>query len=140
MREEECSVCVPVLLCTTELLLVDCHVTLCTLRSFTFNLLTNTLRWQAQKVYMMWLNNLAPFILALSSLLMATCEGGKIMFWMPVGSKSMKITYMPMLEELAKRGHEITVVHPHKSKQSAKGIIEILSSDKVDKFLNDLST
>ena len=79
------------------------------------------------------------FLLLLSSMLIASCEGGKILFWMPVGSKSMKITYMPMLEELAKRGHEITLVHPFKLKETVKGITEIISSDKVDHFLNDLS-
>ena len=45
---------------------------------------------------------------------------------------------MPMLEELAKRGHEITLVHPFKT-ESVEGITEILSSDKIDKFLNDIS-
>ena len=78
------------------------------------------------------------FILTLATLL-ASCEAGKIMFWMPVGSKSMKITYMPMLEELAKRGHEITVVHPFKMKEPVKGITEIISVDKVDKFLADIT-
>lgn len=73
-------------------------------------------------------------------LLVTYGEGGKILFWSPFGSKSTKICYMPMLEELARRGHEITVVHPHKSKQATKGITDILSSDKVDKFLNDLSS
>ena len=61
------------------------------------------------------------------------------MFWMPVGSKSMKITYMPMLEELAKRGHEITLVHPFKMKEQVEGITEIISLDKVDKFLGDIT-
>ena len=82
----------------------------------------------------------STLLLIAFSMLVAYGEGGKILFWSPFGSKSTKICYMPMLEELVKRGHEITVVHPHKSKQSAKGITEILSSDKVDKFLNDLST
>ena len=83
--------------------------------------------------------NLTALLLVLATMLIVSCEGGKILFWMPVGSKSMKITYMPMLEELAKRGHEITLVHPFKMKESVEGITEIISSDKVDKFLNDLS-
>ena len=66
-------------------------------------------------------------------------QGGKVLFWSPFGSKSTKICYMPMLEELARRGHEITIVHPNKAKQSTKGISEILSSDKVDEFLNNIS-
>ena len=82
----------------------------------------------------------STLLLLVTSMLLATGEGGKILFWSPFGSKSTKICYMPMLEELAKRGHEITVVHPHKSKQDTKGITSILSSDKVDKFLNDIST
>ena len=73
------------------------------------------------------------------SMLIVSSEGGKVLFWSPFGTKSTKITYMPMLEELAKRGHEITVVHPSKMKQPVKGITEIMSSDKVDKFLGELS-
>ena len=82
--------------------------------------------------------NHTALLLAIATMLIASCEGGKILFWMPVGSKSMRITYMPMLEELAKRGHEITLVHPFKT-ESVEGITEIISSDKVDKFLNDIS-
>jgi hypothetical protein len=29
-------------------------------------------------------------------------HAGKIMIWMPIGSKSMKITYIPLAEELGK--------------------------------------
>ena len=86
----------------------------------------------------MWRNTTLLF-LSVSLMLIVSSEGGKVLFWSPFGTKSTKITYMPMLEELVNRGHEITVVHPSKMKQPVKGITEILSTDKIDKFLNELS-
>ncbi len=41
---------------------------------------------------------------------------GRILFYMPLVSKSMKITFMPLAEELASRGHEVVVVMPHEAK------------------------
>ena len=66
--------------------------------------------------------------LLVSTFLFSVANGGKIMFWMPIGSESVKITYLPVAEELVKRGHEVTIVHPHPMKEKVKGITEIISS------------
>jgi len=46
--------------------------------------------------------------------LLSSCQAGKLLFYMPLTSKSMKITYMPLAETMAERGHQVTVVMPHK--------------------------
>ena len=66
-------------------------------------------------------------------------EGGNILVWLPFVSKSIKITYTPILEELAKRGHEVFVVHPFKSKEETEGITEIQSFNNLEEFLQDIS-
>jgi len=55
-------------------------------------------------------------------------------------SKSHKITYMPLLEELAKRGHEVTMITPVKADKLLPNMTEIFTFDleeKMDKFKDD---
>ena len=40
---------------------------------------------------------------AAATLLAPTCEAGKLLFYMPVVSESMKICFMPLAEELVAR-------------------------------------
>ena len=40
----------------------------------------------------------------------------KILFYMPFVAKSVTITFMPLAEELSRRGHDVTVIVPRKSK------------------------
>ncbi len=56
-------------------------------------------------------------------------ETGRILFYMPLISKSMKITFMPLAEKLAQRGHEVVVVMPleAKTKQNNLHVISIKS-------------
>jgi len=68
-----------------------------------------------------------------------------VLFYMPYTSKSVKITYMPLAEELAKRGHQVkklilessklfkqfmfdqvTVITPFKSPKEVKNLREII--------------
>jgi hypothetical protein len=37
---------------------------------------------------------------------------GKVLFYMPFISESVKITFMPVAKELASRGHSVTIVTP----------------------------
>ena len=37
----------------------------------------------------------------------------------------MRITYMPVVEQLAKHGHEVTIVTPFLSKEKTEGVTEI---------------
>ena len=71
---------------------------------------------------MMAARNLLPpasllICLLSTALLFPVFECGRIMFYMPFVSKSMRITYMPVVRELAARGHEVTVVTPYDSKE-----------------------
>ncbi len=72
--------------------------------------------------------------------LAALADAGRILIWMPVGSKSMKITYLPLAEELVRRGHEVVIVHPFKSEKPLKGITEIVSTTEIKKLLDQIST
>ena len=69
----------------------------------------------------------------------AYAEAGKVLIWLPMVSKSVKITYTPVVEELARRGHEVYVAHPFKSKEKTKGITEFQSFDNLEEFLQDVS-
>jgi glucuronosyltransferase len=46
-----------------------------------------------------------------------------------ISTKSHKITYLPLLEELANRGHKITIVSPIKADKETKNIKEIFTID-----------
>ncbi len=43
---------------------------------------------------------------------------GRILFYMPLTTRSMKLTYLPLAEALVARGHEVTVVMPHEAKST----------------------
>ena len=53
-------------------------------------------------------------------------SGGSILFYMPFVSKSIKITFMPVAEEMASRGHEVAVVMQHPTKNPNPNIKEII--------------
>lgn len=44
-------------------------------------------------------------------------------------SKSHKLTYMPLIEELGKRGHNITIISPIKASKELKNVREIFTFD-----------
>lgn len=64
-------------------------------------------------------------------------DSDKILVISFFSSKSHAITYKPLLEELAKRGHEITVVSPVKPTKTVKGIKEVFTID-VDEIMRKL--
>ena len=55
---------------------------------------------------------------------------GSILLYMPFVSKSMKITFMPIAEEMATRGHEVVVVMPYQTKKPNPKIKEIIVEGK----------
>ena len=57
--------------------------------------------------------------------LFSPCFSERILFLTPVGSKSHKFAFMPIAEELASRGHQVTVVSPYKASKSITNIREI---------------
>ena len=66
-------------------------------------------------------------LLAVLSLLclFAHSEGGRVLVWCPAASKSIKITFMPVVKSLAERGHEVVLVTPFMSKDKIPGVTEI---------------
>ena len=55
--------------------------------------------------------NLLLIILSVITIL-NNVEAGKILFYIPLSTKSVKITFTPVLDALAERGHEVTVAMP----------------------------
>ncbi len=53
--------------------------------------------------------------LAIVSFLLQCCESARILALFPLGSKSHKIAGMPIVEALAARGHEVTVISAFKT-------------------------
>eukprot|EP00092_Neocalanus_flemingeri_P022606 GFUD01024519.1.p1 GENE.GFUD01024519.1~~GFUD01024519.1.p1 ORF type:complete len:510 (+),score=97.85 GFUD01024519.1:201-1730(+) len=66
---------------------------------------------------------------------------GHFLLWIPMSSKSVKIGVMEVGYELAKRGHEVTVVSPFKSKKEVSGVtdiaIESVFEEMSDKLTED---
>lgn len=61
------------------------------------------------------------------------CFGEKILVVAFVSTKSHMLTYRPLIEELAQRGHNVTVLSPLKPSKTMKNINEILTLD-TEKF------
>ena len=59
--------------------------------------------------------------------LCATVNAGKILFWTPLSTKSVKITFTPVLEALAERGHDVTVAMPFAAPKDAN--YKVINSD-----------
>eukprot|EP00092_Neocalanus_flemingeri_P013186 GFUD01014211.1.p1 GENE.GFUD01014211.1~~GFUD01014211.1.p1 ORF type:complete len:520 (-),score=100.48 GFUD01014211.1:177-1736(-) len=84
---------------------------------------------------------MSAWVSCLLVLLSSPClvQSGKILLWCPVGSKSMKITFMPVIEQLASNGHDITLVTPFLSKEKIKGVTEIRAVSKFEDILDGFS-
>ena len=70
-------------------------------------------------------------ILKLLTLLVciAFCKCDRILILAPVCSKSHKISYMPIAEALAEKGHEVTVVSPYQPTKTTANLREIVVKD-----------
>ena len=62
---------------------------------------------------------------------------GKIMFFAPLVSRSMIMTFMPLAETLAKRGHKVTVVIPL---QHDTDLVEVVTIEsRYEEFFSNIS-
>ena len=52
-------------------------------------------------------------------------SSGSVLFFMPMVSKSIRITFMPVASEMARRGHEVVVITQHPDKNPNPNITEI---------------
>ena len=66
--------------------------------------------------------------------LLAYSEEGRVLVWCPAASKSIKITFMPVVESLAERGHEVVLVTPFMSKKKIPGVTEIQAVSKFEEI------
>ncbi|KZS19435.1 putative UDP-glucuronosyltransferase [Daphnia magna] len=74
-------------------------------------------------------------LVALSALAMESCMGERIVVLYPAGSKSHFYAVMPLLEELAERGHNVTVFSPFKGiTKTIKDATEILLASIAQKI------
>ncbi len=57
----------------------------------------------------------------------STGSPGRILFYFPMVTKSMMMTFMPLVEAMAERGHEVVAVVPfkYKTKQERVDVIQI---------------
>ena len=76
-------------------------------------------------------------LILLLVLLENVVHGGKVLFYTPFSSKSMKITFAPILEELVHRGHEVYAAMPFTDKKAK--YIQI-SSDPTGDIIKMLDT
>ena len=61
----------------------------------------------------------------------AVVSGGSILFYMPVVSRSIRITFMPVASEMARLGHEVVVVTQHPDKKPNPNLTEITIDGKI---------
>ena len=58
-------------------------------------------------------------------------SSGRILFYMPLVSKSIRITFMPVASEMARRGHEVVVITQHPDKKPDHNLTEITIDGKI---------
>ena len=67
-------------------------------------------------------------ILLATIIKLASC--GSVLFFIPFMSKSVQITFMPMANEMAAKGHEVVVVMPYATKKPNPKVKEIIIDGK----------
>ena len=55
---------------------------------------------------------------------------GSILFYMPMVTKSIRITFMPVASEMVRRGHDVVVVTQHPDKKPNSNLTEIIIDGK----------
>ena len=63
----------------------------------------------------------------------------QIMVYAPLSTKSMKITYMPLAETLASRGHKVTVVMPFTHSKTMDNLEVITIESRFPEALKNFS-
>ena len=72
-------------------------------------------------------------------LLFGLVDCGKYLFYFPMITKSIKITFMPVAKELVSRGHRVTVVMPFDEKEVPNGMEIITFSSHFEEFSKEVS-
>ena len=69
------------------------------------------------------------FLLLLTQSLVAVIRAERILVLAPICIQSHKISFMPFVEALAERGHQVTVVTPYPPKKKIENVREIVMVD-----------
>merc|ERR1719369_604807 len=71
--------------------------------------------------------------------MLKTVMAGHFLLWIPMSSKSVKIGVMEVGYELARRGHDVTVVSPFKNKKEVAGVTEIVIQSSFEEISDKLT-
>lgn len=79
-----------------------------------------------------------PVLLVLMSTLFTYGFSARVLVMFIAPMKSHKFALMPILEELAQRGHQITVVSPYKSPKEVQNIHDIVLNE-IDELAEEVN-
>ena len=71
------------------------------------------------------------FVVLLSQWLLIFSHADRILMLAPVCSKSHKISFMPIIEALAEKGHQVTVVTPFPPDNTIKNVREVVIENNI---------
>lgn len=80
--------------------------------------------WLFKKIY--FLSGMKAFLVLTILALIQLCSGSKILFLIPMPSKSHFILGDELIRALSKRGHEVTVVSPFQFPNPPKGVSSVI--------------
>jgi len=67
-------------------------------------------------------------------------NGGHFLVWLPFASKSVKIGFIDIIEELGEKGHDITIVSGYKSKKALINVKEIYHESNFTEVTEDFTS
>lgn len=65
---------------------------------------------------------------------------GKIMFYFPIASKSIKMTFLPLAEALIDRGHFVSLIMPYEYDTKGRSNAEVITVDNVVEDLAEINS
>ena len=71
--------------------------------------------------------------------MLCSSEAARIFFMIPLTTASEKNVFVPLIDALAKKGHDVTVASVKKSKYESKTIKEFIPLPNIDEFMGDFS-
>ncbi len=77
-------------------------------------------------------------VLLLVAAALACCAADRVLVMAPLCAKSHKVVFMPIVEALAGRGHQVTVVTPYRPKAAVANVREIAIGDAMEKVGFDM--
>lgn len=79
-------------------------------------------------------------VLLIIPILLGVASAGNFLFYMPFVTKSMMITFMPVAEELGKRGHKVSVVIPAAHDKQLENVEQIVVPNLMEEKMKEMSS